>query len=69
MADDINSILVADIGSVHTRLVLIDMVEGQYRLIASSRARTTAEPPLNNVSLGLDHAAQNHDRADRARAS
>jgi hypothetical protein len=59
MADDINSILVADIGSVHTRLVLIDLVEGQYRLIASARARTTAEPPLNSVSLGLDHAAQN----------
>jgi hypothetical protein len=59
MADDINSILVADIGSAYTRLVLIDLVEGQYRLIASSRARTTAEPPLNSVSLGLDHAAQN----------
>lgn len=59
MADDINSILVADMGSAYTRLVLIDLVEGQYRLIASSRARTTAEPPLNSVSLGLDHAAQN----------
>jgi hypothetical protein len=59
MADDINSILVADIGSAYTRLILIDLVEGQYRLIASSRARTTAEPPLNSVSLGLDHAAQN----------
>jgi hypothetical protein len=59
MADDINSILVADVGSVHTRLVLIDLVEGQYRLIASSRARTTAEPPLGSVSLGLDHAAEN----------
>ena len=59
MAAEMNSILVADIGSVHTRLVLIDLVEGQYRLIASSRARTTAEPPLSSVSLGLDHAAQN----------
>jgi uncharacterized protein (TIGR01319 family) len=58
MAGDMNSLLVADIGSVHTRLVLIDLVEGQYRLIASARARTTAEPPLGNVSLGIDHAAQ-----------
>ncbi len=56
--DRINSILIADIGNVHTRLVLIDLVEGQYRMIASSRAHTTAEPPLGKVSLGLEHAAQ-----------
>ena len=59
MTQELNSILVADIGSVHTRLILIDIVEGQYRLVASSRARTTAEPPLGSVSLGLDHATQN----------
>jgi uncharacterized protein (TIGR01319 family) len=58
MTQDLNSILVADIGSVHTRLILIDVVEGQYRLVASSRAHTSAEPPLGSVSLGLDHAAQ-----------
>ncbi|NDJ77492.1 MAG: hypothetical protein GYB65_14665 [Chloroflexi bacterium] len=56
--ENINSVLVADIGSVQTRLVLIDLVEGQYRLVSSSRARTTVEPPLANVSLGLEHAAQ-----------
>lgn len=56
--ENANSILVADLGNVHTRLVLFDLVEGQYRLIASSRARTTAEPPLGKVSLGLEHAVQ-----------
>ncbi|MBI5957500.1 MAG: glutamate mutase L [Chloroflexi bacterium] len=56
--ENINSILVADLGNVHTRLVLIDLVEGQYRLIASARARTTAEPPLGKVALGLEHAVQ-----------
>lgn len=56
--ENVNSILVADLGNVHTRLVLFDLVEGQYRLIASSRARTTAEPPLGKVSLGLEHAVQ-----------
>ncbi len=56
--EHVNSILVADLGSVHTRLALIDLVEGQYRLIASSRARTTAEPPLGRATLGLDRAAQ-----------
>ncbi|MBN1680080.1 MAG: glutamate mutase L [Anaerolineae bacterium] len=54
----INSLLIADIGSVHTRLVLLDLVEGQYRLVASSRARTTAQPPLSSVSRGLEHAAE-----------
>ncbi len=56
--EHMNSVLVADIGNAHTRLVLIDLVEGKYRLIASSRARTTAQPPLNSVGLGLEHAAQ-----------
>jgi uncharacterized protein (TIGR01319 family) len=57
--EQVNSFLVGDIGNVHTRLVLIDLVEGQYRLITSARAHTTAQPPLGKVSLGLDHAAQN----------
>lgn len=55
---NVNSALVADIGSVHTRLVLIDMVEGQYRLVSSSRARSTAAPPLGSVSAGLERAAE-----------
>ena len=59
--------MVADIGSAYTRLVLIDLVEGQYRLIASSRAHTTAEPPLNRVSLGLDHAAQSGGEDESSR--
>ncbi len=54
---DTNAILVADLGSVHTRLLLLDLVEGQYRLVAASRARTTAEPPLSRVGLGVEHAA------------
>ena len=28
--EHVSSVLVADIGSVHTRLLLIDLVEGQY---------------------------------------
>lgn len=57
--EHINSVLIADIGSVHTRLVLFDLVEGQYRLVASSRARTTAEPPIGSAVFGLEHAAEN----------
>lgn len=56
--EHVNSVLVADIGSVHTRLLLIDLVEGQYRLVASTRARTTAAPPLGRATLGVEDAAQ-----------
>lgn len=56
--EHVTSVLVADIGSVHTRLLLIDLVEGQYRLVAATRARTTAAPPLARATLGLEDAAQ-----------
>lgn len=56
--EHVSSVLVADIGSVHTRLLLIDLVEGQYRLVAATRARTTASPPLGRATLGLEDAAQ-----------
>lgn len=56
--EHVNSILLADIGSVHTRLALIDVVEGQYRFVAGARVRTTAEAPLGSVGIGLDRAAQ-----------
>lgn len=57
MADqEMNAILIADLGNVHTRVVLIDLVEGQYRLVASSRARSTAEAPVSRVTLGLERA-------------
>ena len=60
--EHVNSLLVADIGNVHTRLVLIDVVEGQYRLIATSRALTTAAPPLSHVGLGVERAADSMAR-------
>lgn len=56
--EHVTSVLVADVGSVHTRLLLIDLVEGQYRLVAATRARTTADPPLGRATLGLEDAAQ-----------
>lgn len=58
MAEYTGSVLAVDVGSVHTRLILLDLVEGQYKLIASTRARTTAEPPLASASLGLERAAE-----------
>ena len=47
------SILGADFGSVHTRVVLMDLVDGSYRLTARAFERTTADFPYNDVGRGL----------------
>lgn len=54
---EISSVLIADLGSAHTRLVLIGLVEGHYRLIAAARARSTAEPPIGRAARGIAQAA------------
>ncbi|MBL8134493.1 MAG: glutamate mutase L [Anaerolineae bacterium] len=48
-----NSVLAVDFGNIHTRAVLIDLVEGAYRVIASAEERTTAGFPIDNVGVGL----------------
>lgn len=62
MANDIapavTSILAADFGSVHTRAVLIDVVDGQYRLVSRASTFTTAAPPLGDVGFGLRRAME-----------
>jgi len=52
------SILVIDVGSVFTRAVLFDIVEGRYRFIACGTARTTAIAPYRNVSEGVRSALE-----------
>lgn len=59
---EMNTVLIADLGNVHTRLVLLDLVEGQYRLVASARSRSTGEPPLSRVVLGLERATQDMEK-------
>lgn len=48
-----SSILAADFGSVHTRVVLMDLVDGSYRLTARAYERTTADFPHNDAGIGL----------------
>jgi hypothetical protein len=50
---DADTVLAIDVGSVSTRASLFDVVDGRYRLIASSRAPSTAGPPLYDVSEGV----------------
>ncbi len=47
------SVLVIDVGSISTRAVLFDIVEGQYRFIAKGSANTTAGAPFRNVGEGV----------------
>ncbi len=52
------SILAVDFGNVTTRAILIDLVEGTYRLIARSSTRTTLEFPAGDVRVGLRRAVE-----------
>lgn len=48
------SALSVDFGSVNTRVVLIDVVDGVYRLVARGQSRTTDGFPVNDLTVGLD---------------
>lgn len=53
MADLPTSIVVADVGAVATKVGLIDLVAGEYRLVGATRAHSTAEPPYDDVMMGV----------------
>jgi len=50
------SILALDCGSTATQALLLDWVEGEYRLIARTEAPSTIEPPWNDVVASVRHA-------------
>lgn len=52
----INSILAVDVGSVNTRAVLIDLVDGKYRLVMRGETRSTADDPWRDAGVGLRRA-------------
>jgi hypothetical protein len=56
---DGNSILAVDVGAANTRAVLFDVVEGEYRFVASGTAPSTAEAPFKDVSEGVRNAITN----------
>lgn len=51
-----DSLLAVDIGAANTRAVLFDVVEGEYRFVASGHAPSTAEAPFKDVSEGARNA-------------
>ncbi|HMS00526.1 MAG TPA: glutamate mutase L [Anaerolineales bacterium] len=53
------SILAIDVGASVTRVALFDVVEGEYRFVASGQAPSTAEAPFKNICIGVREAIQN----------
>ena len=50
---DIEIVLAVDVGSVNTRASLFDVVDGRYRLVATSEANSTVGPPLFDLGEGV----------------
>src|SRR5215216_3563233 len=53
------SILAIDVGATMTRAVLFDVVEGQYRFVASGQAPSTADAPFKDIGIGVREAITN----------
>lgn len=59
MADArINVILAVDCGSTTTKAILIELVEGEYRLQVRGEAPTTVEKPFEDVTMGVRNAVR-----------
>lgn len=57
------AVLAVDIGSVHTRALLFDVVEGAYRFVAYGEAPTTTRDPWDNAIEGVYEALQQISQA------
>ncbi len=55
---DADSLLVIDVGSITTRAMLFDVVEGRYRFLAVGTAPTTAGAPFHDVGEGVHRAIE-----------
>lgn len=64
---DADSVLAIEIGTVSTRVILFDVVEGRYRFLGQGSVPTTMGAPSNDVSVGVKAALdQLHDITGRA---
>lgn len=57
------SILAADFGNAYTRVVLFDVVDGEYRLVARGETPTTFGTPVDDVSVGLRRILRDFEQA------
>ncbi len=58
----IRTILVADCGTVVTKVSLLGLVEGQYRLMACGEAPTTVAAPQRDITKGIVQAISEIER-------
>ena len=56
---DSDSLLVVDVGTISTRAMLFDVVDGVYRFLAAGSAPTTADAPFYNIGEGVHQAIDN----------
>lgn len=56
---DGESLLALDVGSVNTRAMLFDVVDGQYRFVAAGQSTSTAEAPFADIGEGVRQAVEN----------
>jgi len=54
--EEIQSIMATDCGSTTTKAILIEKVNGEYRLIVRGEAPTTVEAPFEDVTMGVRNA-------------
>ncbi len=54
--DDIKIIVATDCGSTTTKAILIEFVNGEYRLVSRGEAPTTVEAPFEDVTMGVLNA-------------
>ncbi|HBK85445.1 MAG TPA: methylaspartate mutase [Firmicutes bacterium] len=54
--DKVKSIIATDCGSTTTKAILIEEVDGVFRLIARGEAPTTVEAPFEDVTIGVRNA-------------
>lgn len=55
---EVNTILATDCGSTTTKAILIDKVDGEYRLVVRGEAPTTVEKPFEDVTAGVRNAVR-----------
>ncbi len=54
----IGSILAIDCGTVLTKAILLDQVDGSYHFVARGAALTTAGSPWRDIAVGIQHAVE-----------
>ncbi|MBN1754713.1 glutamate mutase L [bacterium] len=54
--EDIKVILATDCGSTTTKAILIELKDGEYRLVVRGEAPTTVEAPFEDVTMGVLNA-------------